>query len=333
MLPVLNKPFLEHLLHYLRSYQVEDVILTLGYLPSQIESYFGDGSKFGIRLTYVVEESPLGTAGAVKNAEGYLEEPFFTFNGDIFTSIDLEAMLSLHRQRKAKVSIALTPVEDPSLYGVVEMDPQGRVRKFIEKPPWETATTNLINAGIYILDPGVLREVPSHTPFMFEHHLFPQLLEKDVPIYGFPSQAYWMDMGTPEKYLKLHHDLLGGKSTTPLCANGKAHCLIHPTARLEGAVIMGNNCIIEPKAQIKGPTVLGCGCKIREEAVIEEAILWRNVEVGQHARLTHCIVGDNCFIGEKSFLPKGSVLSDNIEVAKGSRLEPGAKIWPNARTG
>lgn len=199
MLPVLNQPFLGHMIRYLREGGINDIIFALCYLPDNIKRYFGDGSQFGVKLTYVVEESPLGTAGGVKNAAAYLDDLFFVFNGDIVTDIDLRAMLSFHRRRKAKATIALTPVEDPSHYGVVETNAQGRVKRFIEKPPREEATTNMINAGIYILDPQVLNDVPPRTFFMFERHLFPLLLEKGVPIYGFPCDAYWIDMGTPGK--------------------------------------------------------------------------------------------------------------------------------------
>lgn len=332
MLPVLNKPFLEHMTHYLRGHGVDDIILALCYLPQRIEGYFGDGSEFGMKLTCVMEDSPLGTAGAVKNTERYLEDLFLVFNGDIVTDIDLGAMLSLHRERGAKATIALTPVEDPSAYGVVETNAHGKVKRFVEKPPREEATTNLINAGIYILDQEVLQDIPPNIPFMFEHHLFPHLLEKNVPIYSYPSNAYWIDMGTPEKYLQLHHDLLCGKITSAFCRqiiHKEAKATIHPTAKIEGAVVIGNGCNIGPEVQIKGPAVIGEGCRILDQTTIEGSILWHNVQVGQRATLKDCIIGDNCIIGDDSLIPQGSVISDNVVVTKGSRLEPGARIWPD----
>jgi len=178
MVPVVNRPFLEHLLGYLSSHDVDDIVVTLCYLPDCIESRFGNGSEAGITLAYVMEETPLGTAGAVKNAESHLDGVFFVFNGDIITNIDLRAMLSFHRQRNAVATIALTPVEDPSAYGVVETSGDGRVKRFIEKPPPGEAPTNLINAGIYILEPAVLRGVPQGTRCMFEHHLSPSRLSQ-----------------------------------------------------------------------------------------------------------------------------------------------------------
>lgn len=332
MAPVLNRPFLEHIINYLREYGADDIILALCHLPQSIENYFGDGSQFEVKLTCVMEDSPLGTAGAVKNAERYLEGPFLVLNGDVFTDIDLGEMLSLHRERGAKATIALTPVEDPSAYGVVETDAQGKVKRFVEKPPREEATTNLINAGIYILDQEVLQDIPPSTFFMFEHHLFPRLLEKGVPVYSYPSNARWIDMGTPEKYLELHHDLLCGKSASPFCrqiTHGKSQATIHPTAEIEGEVVIGEGCTIGSRARIKGPTVIGEGCKILEQATIKGSILWRNVRVGQRAVLKDCIIGDNSIIGDDILIPQGSVVGDNVVVKKGSNLEPGARIWPD----
>ena len=337
MLPVLNKPFLEHMIRYLGGHGVDEIVFALCYLPDCIESYFGEGSEFGVKLTYVMEDSPLGTAGAVKNTERYLEDLFLVFNGDIFTDIDLGAMLSFHQERMAKATIALTPVEDPSAYGVVETDAQGKVKRFIEKPPREEATTNLINAGIYILDFEVLQDIPPNTFFMFEHHLFPHLLEKGVPIYGYPTDAYWIDMGTPEKYLQLHHDLLQGKTTALSCSEPMepeaTQAPLHPTARIEGAVVIGKGCDISSGARIKGPAVIGEGSKILDGAIIEGAVLGRNVQVGKRATLKECIIGDNSLIGDESYIPEGSVICDNIVVVGGSQLEPGTKIWPDTEAG
>ncbi|MCK4274097.1 MAG: nucleotidyltransferase family protein, partial [Dehalococcoidales bacterium] len=176
VLPVLNKPFMEHFIAYLRQYGIEDIILTLSYLPDVIREYLGDGSRYGVHLTYCLEEEPLGTAGAVKNAEAYLGNTFFVLNGDVFTDMDLGDMLAFHRENKAKATISLTWVDDPSAFGVVETDSEKRVKQFIEKPPLAEATTNWINAGTYILEPEVLEYIPANTHYMFERGLFPHLL-------------------------------------------------------------------------------------------------------------------------------------------------------------
>lgn len=332
MAPVLNEPFLEHMIYYLKEYGVDDIILALCYLPQSIKDYFGDGSSFGVKLTYVLEESPLGTAGAVKNAERYLADgPFLVFNGDVFTEIDLGAMSSLHRERGAKATIALTPVEDPSAYGVVETDDKGRVKRFVEKPPREEATTNLINAGIYILDEEVLQEIPPDTFYMFEHHVFPGLLEKGMPVYGYPSDEYWIDMGTPEKYLELHRSLLREENPSFFCSQikqKKAQVTIHPSAVIEGDVVFGEGCTIGPEVHIKGPSVIGKGCIIFDQANIEGSILWSNVRIGQRAVLKDCIIGDNSVIGDDSLIPQGVVIGGNIFISEGSQLESDAKIGP-----
>ena len=315
MLPVLNRPFLEHMFCYLKRHQVDDIILSMGYLPDKIQEYFGDGSKFGVKLHYAVEDSPLGTAGAAKNAEQYLDNgAFFVFNGDIFTNIDLTAMLNFHRERLSKATIALTPVEDPSQFGVVETDEHGWVKAFIEKPPREKATTNMINAGIYILEPEVLARVPPRTKYMFEHHVFPDLLRDRMAVYGFPTKAYWIDMGTPQKYMKLQCDLLDNVCAMDRCVDEKVRRPPGTLSQTGGAVIIGARCNISNGVQIKGPTVLGPGCNIMEGAVIEGSVLWSNVEVGRQAKLVNCILGDNCVIGDKCQVQEGTVLGSNVVI-------------------
>lgn len=334
MVPILNRPFLEHMIYYLKGYGIEDIVLALCHLPKSIESYFGDGRDFGVKLDYVLEDSPLGTAGAVKNAEKYLDDLFLVFNGDVFTHIDLGKMLDLHLERKAKVSIALTPVENPTVCGVVETDSNWKVQRFLEKPSWEEVTTNLINAGIYIMDPDILQDIPANTRFMFEYDVFPQLLKKGVPVYAYPSDAYWVDIGTPVKYLQLHHDLLRKKSTSDYCEQimqRESECFIHPTAEIEGDVVIGDGCAIGARVRIKGPTSIGAGCKILEDTTIEASILWRNVHVGQKAVLRECMLGNDSFIGNGSLIPADSVIGDKVVVSEGSQLTSGARIWPDTK--
>jgi mannose-1-phosphate guanylyltransferase len=336
MVPILNRPFLEHLFSYLARHGVDDIVLTLCYMPDRIESYFGRGGSHGVKLTYVMEESPLGTAGAVKNAERYLQERFFVFNGDIFTDLDLGAMMAFHRERGAKATIALTPVEDPSAYGVVETDSDRRVKRFVEKPKRGEATTNLINAGTYILEREVLQGVPPNTRFMFEHHLFPGLLQNDQLVYGYPSDAYWIDIGTPQKYCQVQYDLLQGRGQSSLCSPAKdgrpgfgARSSLHATASVEGAVVVGDDCSIGPHARIRGPVVMGSNCRVLDGAAIEGSVIWNNVTVGRNAWLEGCIVGSNSSIGEGCSVGRGVVIGEGVTVGDGIRLEPGRKVWPD----
>ena len=333
MVPIVNRPFLEHLLSYLSTHGVDDIVVTLCYLPDRIESRFGNGSESGIRLAYVMEETPLGTAGAVKNAESHLDGAFFVFNGDIITNIDLRAMLSFHRERNAVATIALTPVENPSAYGVVETGADGRVKRFIEKPPPGQAPTNLINAGIYILEPAVLRGIPQGIPCMFEHHLFPTLLSQGATVFAYPTTDYWIDIGTPEKYRQVQYDLLLGKCASSLChgptgTNGLCTD-VHPSAVVEGPVAFGSNCSIGARARIKGPAVLGHGCTVSDGSIVDKAIIWRNVRIGKEASIRESVIGDNCSVGNHSVIEPGSVVGDNAVITEGGHLQTGQKVWPD----
>jgi mannose-1-phosphate guanylyltransferase len=278
-----------------------------------------------------MEDPPLGTAGAVRNAQRYLDDTFFVLNGDIFADLDLSAMLQFHREKGGLATIALTPVEDPSPYGVVESNEQDKVLRFVEKPKREEAPSNMINAGVYVLESDVLKYIPQNTFFMFEHNLFPSLLERDEQIYGYPSSGYWIDMGTPEKYFQLHRDLLAGKSTRIShhdIEKGKAS--IHPTAHIGGTVVMDEGCTIRRNARIKGPVTVGRGCQIGEEAAIEDSVLWQGVHLGRHATLRSCIVGSNCSIGDEVMLTN-SIIGDGAVIASGTKMEPNAKIPPGIK--
>jgi len=332
VVPVLNTPFLEHVIRHLSKHKIQEIILAQGHLAQPIEGYFGDGSQFGVKLTYVVEDEPRGTAGAIKYAEKYLEETFLALNGDIFTDLNITAMIDFHRARKAKATIALTPVDDPTSYGLIETTAQGRVTRFLEKPGWEEVTTNMINAGTYVLEPEILNRITPETEVSIERETFPQLLAQGEPVYAYYSLAYWVDMGTPEKYLQLHYDLLNGKCRQYVPVSDEQalsgeQSSIHPTAEITGAVVIGNNCSIGRKVKLIGPLVIGDGCTIEDESVIEESIVWRNARVGPRARITRSILADNCCCQADS-LCQEAVLGDNVTVNNSVKMEPGSKVWP-----
>jgi mannose-1-phosphate guanylyltransferase len=303
IVPVLNRPVLEHMLAYLKLYGIEDIILTLNYLPDIIKDYFGDGGRCGVHLTYCIEEEPAGTAGAVKNAEKYLNASFLVLNGDIFTDMDLAAMFAFHRQKKAQATISLTWVENPSAFGVVETDAGGKVRRFIEKPPLAEAATNWINAGTYILEPGVLDKMPAGRHYMFEKGLFPDLLESGEPVYGYPYRGYWLDMGTPMKYFSLNIDLLESKMKSPLVHDFQQDRMlygtdtgIHPSAVIKAPCVIDNGCRIGRDVCVKGPVVIGRDCVLEDNVNIEDVILWDNISIGAGSRLSRCIVASNTVI-------------------------------------
>ncbi len=298
MVPVLNRPFLEHTFAYLRNCEVKNIILAMGYLPDVIQDYFGDGGNLGIQLDYAVEDSPLGTAGAVKNVEQCLDSTFVVLNGDVFTDIDIADMLAFHRDKGARVTVALTWVDDPCAFGVVETDDGGRIKRFVEKPSPDQVTTHWINAGIYIVEPEVLQHIPPNTRYMFEKGLFPLMLVLGEPMYGYSSSGYWLDMGTPEKYLSLNCDILMAKAKSALIGGltrGEVCCdndvTIHPSAEVVGPVVIGSGCKIGRKTHLKGPVVLGPDCHVGEGADIEVAVLWRGVNIGAGVSVKQSILG------------------------------------------
>jgi mannose-1-phosphate guanylyltransferase len=303
--PVLNRPVLEHTLAYLKQYGIHDVILTLNYLPGVIKQYFGDGEKFGVNLIYCLEDEPRGTAGAVKNAEQYLDGTFFVLNGDVFTNMNLTRMMAYHRQKKAIATIALTWVDNPSAFGVVETEKNGRVKQFIEKPPPGEATTNWINAGTYILEPEALNVIPAGQPYMFEKGLFPHLLKTGRPVYGYPYKGYWLDMGTPGHYHTINMDMMTQKITCRLNKPGRKKLLfdkkkvdIDDTAIIKCPAIIGDGCIIRREAELKAPVILGRDCRLGEGVVVENTVVWDTVTIGAGTKLKDCIVSSGTVIEE-----------------------------------
>jgi NDP-sugar pyrophosphorylase family protein len=306
LVPVLNRPVMEHMLAYLKQFGIEDVILTLNYLPDAIRRHFGDGRDFGVRLTYCMEKEPMGTAGAVKNAAAYLDGPFIVLNGDIFTEMNLADMFSFHQSKKAKATIALTWVDNPSAFGVVETDKEYQVKRFIEKPPPGTATTNWINAGTYILEAEVLDNIPEGQHYMFERGLFPSLLDAGEPVFGYPYRGYWLDMGTLAQYFSLNMDFLLAEISDPLVAPSRQgdgiyygrDVVVHPSADITAPAVIDRDCRIGRNVEVKGPVTMGRECVIGDGARLEKAVLWDNVRIGVNSRLDNCIITSDTVIGD-----------------------------------
>ena len=332
MVPVLNTPFLEHVIRYLAGHGVDNIVLAQGRLPRVMDDYFGDGSRFGTRLTYSLESQPMNTAGAVKNAEQYLDSRFLVLNGDIFTDLDIGAMLRFHDHRKAKATIALTPVADPTAYGLIETNAEGRVTRFLEKPTPEQVTTNMINAGTYILEHSVLDLIPPQTNYSFERQLFPHLLQRGDPVYAFSAPSYWIDIGKPETYFQLHRDLLAGNVKGYTETKGRAiktgpGCRIHSESEINGPALIGENCIIEKGARILGPVVLGPGNVVEEDCSIDSSITWSNTRLESKVNLKECLVANDCRLGENVSAEK-TVIGDHIDIMRNTHLGPGSRIWP-----
>lgn len=335
MIPLVNRPFLEFLIENLRDQGIDVVILAVQYLADRFRQALGDGSRLGVELHIVEEPEPRGTAGAVKNLEHLLDGSTFVFNGDVVTDLDLQAMLRYHREQHSKLTISLTPVEDPSAYGLVETDGSGRVRRFVEKPRHDDMTTNMINAGTYIIEPDVFRYVPPNQYYMFERGLFPVILQTGDPMYGYASRAYWTDIGKPQSYLEVHQDILIGKVryrfrgeqiADRVWVEGDAD--IHPSAQIVGPVVFGHGVKVKQGASIIGPTVIGSGCVIEPEATIESSVLWGNNQVGTGAVLRTCLIGQGNAIGRQVHITDGAVVSDGCVIGPENRLERGIRIWP-----
>jgi mannose-1-phosphate guanylyltransferase len=303
MVPMVNRPFLEHMIEWLRAHQIRDVILTTGYLPEAIQEHFKSGAAHGVHIEYVVEEQPLDTGGAIKNCEALLDESFFVFNGDILTELDLTDMAQEHRASRAKVTISLTYVEDPTPYGVIETDESGRIRRFSEKPRPEEVTSHYINAGTYLFEPEVLAEMPAGKRFSIEKDFYPQALAKGIVMHGYRDRSYWLDIGTAAKYIQAHQDILSRK----LARRGRAveaapgiwmgaDVEIAADAELTPPVVIGERCVIASGARIGPFAVLGDEVRIEAGARVANSVLWSGVVVGAGASVERCIAGRNAAI-------------------------------------
>ncbi len=307
IVPVANRPFLLYQIDLMKTAGLGEIILSLSYLPRKIEDLLKDGADFDVRVHYAVEGEPLGTAGAFKNAEEWIDEPAVVFNGDVLTSLDLPAVIAAHQHTGAVATIVLTPVDDPSAYGLVEFDDAGRVTRFLEKPDMDTVTTNNINAGTYVLDPRVFEYIPGDRPFSFERELFPALLEAGLPVYAYTSDCYWIDIGTPEHYLEAHMDILAGRFRSPS---------IPPTALETGAengASIDERSLIAPDVSIGrgariASSVIGPNCRIREGARVVDSVVWPGVTIEENASVTGAIVGRSCSVGRSAVLKSGTVL-------------------------
>ena len=316
IVPIFNRPFLHYQIDLLKQVpEIDEVILSLNYQPRRIEEIFGDGSDAGIKIRYVVEPAPLGTAGAVKYAGDKLTESVVVFNGDVLTQIDLAAVIRLHRERRAKATIVLTPVENPSAYGLVETDADGNIQRFLEKPTPEEITTDRINAGIYVLEPDTFDRIPSEVSWSIERSYFPSLIERGETFVAYVYNGYWIDIGTHEKYVQVHRDIMDGRFQAAPFAGGSRQW-IAPDARIEDGAVVEEPCFIDegvlirPGARIGPYTVLGRQTQVEEDAVLEDAIVWANSRISREASVRQAVIGRNCHVGRNVTLDGGAVLGD-----------------------
>ena len=320
VVPVANAPFLLYQIDLMRSGGIEEIILSLSYQPRKIEDLLKDGSDYGVWIRYAVEGTPLGTGGAFKNAEEQIDSTTVVFNGDVLTSIDLSAVIARHREKGAVATLVLTPVENPSAYGLVETSADGWVQRFVEKPGPDEITCNTINAGIYVLEPSVLNYMPKGEPYSFERGLFPALLEHKEPVLSFVMDTYWIDIGTPRKYLEVHQDILAKKFASPrVSPSALDRASLAAGAMVDEKSIIDQDVTIRKGVRIEN-SVIGRNCKIDEGAQIIDSVVWSGNTIDADARVTGSIVGKGCYIGRSATLRDGVVLGDKTVVTDYSQL-------------
>ena len=313
VVPVLDRPFLRFQLDLLRSAGIDEIVLCVAFRPEKIRAVLGEGQSDGVRLTYVLEETPLGTGGAVKNAENALGERVVVMNGDVLADMDLKSILRLHDEKRAAATIVLHPVENPSAFGLVEHDASGRVERFIEKPRPEQITTNKINAGLYVLETRTLSLMPRGVPYSIERGYFPSLIASGERVQAFTHEGYWIDIGTHQKYLQVHLDLLSGRFPHRVGATPRGSGFVHDSAT------------VDPSAVLEGGFYIGPGCRIgRDSRIGDGAALISNVSV-QGASVRRSVIWSDTEIGEGSVV-EGALLANRVRVGRHCQVLPGAAL-------
>ena len=326
IVPIFNRAFLHYQLDLIRQVpEIDEVILSVNYQPRRLEEAFGDGHEAGIKIRYVVEPTPLGTAGGVKFAARGISDTLVVFNGDVLTQVDLAGLIALHRERKAKATIVLTPVENPTAYGLVETDKAGNIRRFLEKPKADEVTCNTINAGIYVLEPSTFDRIPNDIAWSIERSFFPSFIERGETFVASIYRDYWIDIGTPEKYAQVHRDVMDGRYVMPPFNGQPSIAWISPDARVEhGArveapVFIDEGCVVKSGARIGSYTVLGQDCQVGEDAHVSGAIVWPHTRIGREAQIGSAIIGRGSRIGRNASVPHG-VLGDKTDIADYTKL-------------
>ncbi len=326
IVPIFNRPFLHYQLDLIKRVpQIDEVILSLNYQPHLIEEVFGDGRDAGIKLRYVVEPTPLGTAGAVRYAAQGVDDTIVVFNGDVLTQVDLRSLVDFHRNRQARATIVLTPVDNPTAYGLVETDAASNILRFLEKPKLEEITCNTINAGIYVLEPETFDRIPADVAWSIERSFFPSFIERRETFVASIYRDYWIDIGTPEKYMQVHRDIMDGRYSMPPFNGAAGMAWVAPTARvdhgatLEGPLFVDEGCVVEAGARLGPYTVLGRNCHVEPGADVSGAIAWGGSRIGREAQITDTIIGRSGNIGRNVQL-RGGVLGDATSIAQYSRL-------------
>jgi mannose-1-phosphate guanylyltransferase/phosphomannomutase len=335
--PVVNKPVMEHILDLLKRHGITEVVATLHYLADEIESFFGDGSAFGVKMHYVVEDTPLGTAGAVKMAQHLLrDDTFLIISGDALTNIDLSAMLEHHRRTNASATIALQRVTNPLEYGVVVTDDQSRITRFLEKPSWGEIFSDTINTGMYVLQPEILDYMEAGRNYDFSKDLFPQMLHEGRMLQGYITSAYWTDIGNLQAYHQANLDALNGKAQIEMPGTEIAPgvwagegCRIDPGAHLVGPIVLGRNVTVQADAVVGPETSIGDSAIVAKHARIARTTAWEGTYFGEHSSASDCTIADRNIVKDHVTINEGAVIGSGCVIGSGAVVRPNIKMWPD----
>jgi mannose-1-phosphate guanylyltransferase len=332
---LVDRPFIAFMLEWLRSHGVDDVILSCGFLAESVRDVLGDGAAYGMRLRYVDEPEPLGTGGAIKHAEALLDDRFLVCNGDVLTDIDLSAQVAQHEQTGAAATLALIGVADPSAYGLVRLAEDRSVREFFEKPAGVQADEEMISAGAYVLERSVLDLIPPGRPVSIEREIWPALIGNGL--YGYAASGYWLDIGSPQRYMQASFDIIQGQMMTSLAAGlGTEHLSIDESATIKGRVVapalIGERCVLEPGVNAGGLVVLGRGVSVGEDTRLERAVVLDGAQIGPRCVLRDCVVAERAQIGAHTEVSGGAVIGADAVIgahnviARGARISPGVVL-------
>ena len=339
MVPILNRPIAEHIINLLKRHQIYEVIATLHYLPDVLRDYFQDGGDFGVQMTYAVEEDqPLGTAGCVKNIAELLDETFLVISGDSITDFDLTGAIEFHKKNKSKATLILTRVPNPIEFGVVITDAEGRITRFLEKPSTSEIFSDTVNTGTYILEPEVLEYLPANVECDFSKDLFPLLLDKNEPMYGYVADGYWCDVGHLDAYREAQYDGLEHKVKLDFAYKEKSNRLwvgqntfIDPTARIEAPVVIGDNCRIGARVIIEAGTVIGDNVPIGADANLKRPIVWNGAIIGEEAHLSACVISRGTRVDRRAHVLEAAVVGSLSTVGEEALISPGVRVWPSKK--
>lgn len=336
MVPVLNRPMMAYIVELLKRHGITDIGVTLQYQPDVIRDYFGNGCDFGVNIKYFVEDTPLGTAGSVKNAGSFLDDTFVVISGDALTDFDLTKAIDFHYKKGSLATLLLTKVDNPLEYGVVITDSSGTISQFLEKPSWGEVFSDTVNTGVYILEPEAMNYIKHGQVFDFSKDLFPMLLKEGRPIYGVVAEGYWCDIGNLQQYLQAHIDILSGKVNINIPGKlmpgniyvGKG-VEIDPSLVINGPVFIGNDCKIDSHAQLEPFSVIGDNCIISERVSIKRSVIWNGVHISQGASLRGAILCTRVQVQSGVGVYEGAVVGSNSVIKKNSMVKSDIKIWPN----